>query len=87
MTRVLNVSFLKNAHSLDAAAAQDMQGISDYLRERYPQYRVPAMRKLYRKIQSLKQALYIGRPGRYGLFHGLATPTRGWALPPEYAPA
>ena len=45
-------------------AAQDMQHISDYLRERYPQYRLPAMRKLIRKIQSLKQTPHTGRPGR-----------------------
>ena len=45
-------------------AAQDMQGISDYLKERHPQYRLPTMRKLYGKIQSLKQTPHIGRPGR-----------------------
>jgi plasmid stabilization system protein ParE len=45
-------------------AAQDMQGISDYLKERHPQYRLPTMRKLYRKIQSLKQTPHLGRPGR-----------------------
>ncbi len=42
-------------------AAQDMQG---NLKERHPQYRLPTMRKLYRKIQSLKQTPRIGRSGR-----------------------
>jgi addiction module RelE/StbE family toxin len=45
-------------------AAQDMQGISDYLKERHPQYRLPTMHKLYGKIQSLKETPHIGRPGR-----------------------
>jgi addiction module RelE/StbE family toxin len=45
-------------------AAQDMQGISEYLKENYPQYRSPTLNKLYRKIQSLKQTPHIGRPGR-----------------------
>ena len=31
-------------------AVQDMQGINDYLRERYPQYRLPTMRKLTGKF-------------------------------------
>lgn len=45
-------------------AATDLQSISDYLKEHSPQYRQPTMRKIYEKIRSLKDAPYIGRPGR-----------------------
>ncbi len=45
-------------------AASDMQSISDYLKEHSPRYRLPTMRKLYRKISALKQTPHIGRPGR-----------------------
>ncbi len=45
-------------------AAADVQRISDYLREHHPQYRQPTMRKLYEKIRTLKEAPYVGRPGR-----------------------
>lgn len=45
-------------------AAADMQSISDYLKEHHPQYRHPTLRRLYRKIQSLKESPYLGRPGR-----------------------
>ena len=45
-------------------AAADMQSISEYLKEHHPQYRQATMRKLYEKIRALKDAPYIGRPGR-----------------------
>ena len=45
------------------AAAADLQNISDYLKERYPHYRQPTMRKLYETIRSLKQWPRRGRPG------------------------
>jgi plasmid stabilization system protein ParE len=41
-----------------------LQSISDYLREHRPQYRQPTMRKLYERIRALKDAPYLGRPGR-----------------------
>jgi plasmid stabilization system protein ParE len=46
------------------AAAADMQSISDYLKDHHPHYRQPTMRKLYERIRALKDAPYIGRPGR-----------------------
>jgi len=46
------------------AAAADLQSISDYLKEHHPQYRQPTMRKLYERIRALKDAPYLGRPGR-----------------------
>jgi len=46
------------------AAAADLQNISNYLKEHHPQYRQPTMRKLYDKIRALKDAPYLGRPGR-----------------------
>jgi addiction module RelE/StbE family toxin len=46
------------------AAAADMQGISNYLKDHHPQYRQPTMRKLYERIRALKDAPYLGRPGR-----------------------
>ena len=45
-------------------AAADLQSISDYLKEHHPQYRQPTMRKLYERINALKTAPFIGRPGR-----------------------
>lgn len=45
-------------------AVADMQSISDYLKEHHPQYRQPAMRRLYDSIQALKDTPYRGRPGR-----------------------
>jgi len=45
-------------------AAADLQNISDYLREHHPQYRQPTIHKLYQKIGDLRDAPYIGRPGR-----------------------
>ena len=45
------------------AAAADLQGINDYLRQNYPHYRQPTMRKLYETIRLLKQSPYRGRPG------------------------
>ena len=45
-------------------AAADLQNISDYLREHHAQHRQPTLRKLYQKIRALKDAPYVGRPGR-----------------------
>jgi toxin ParE1/3/4 len=45
-------------------AAADMQNISDYLKKRQPEYRQPTMRKIYERIRALKNAPYVGRPGR-----------------------
>lgn len=44
------------------AAAGDLQHISDYLKQHHPQYRQPALRKLYDTIRSLTQSPYRGRP-------------------------
>jgi len=46
------------------AAAADLQGISDYLKEHHPHYRDPTMRSLYGDIRALKQWPGRGRPGR-----------------------
>jgi toxin ParE1/3/4 len=46
------------------AAAADLKQISDYLKERYPHYKQPTMRKLYDGVQSLKEWPGRGRPGR-----------------------
>lgn len=52
-------------------AAADLQSISEYLKEHYPQYHQPTLRKLYGKISSLKSAPYLGRPGRIEGTHEL----------------
>ena len=44
-------------------AVTDLQQISDYLKEGKPHYRQATMRKIYEKIQTLKQTPHIGRPG------------------------
>ncbi len=46
------------------AAAADLEAISDYVRKRYPELRVPTDRKIYEGIQALKAAPYLGRVGR-----------------------
>lgn len=46
------------------AAAADLEHISNYLKDRYPQYRQPTLRKLYEAIRSLKESPHRGRPGR-----------------------
>ena len=46
------------------AAAADLQRISDYLKEKHPNYRDPTMRKLYGTIRALKEWPGRGRPGR-----------------------
>jgi plasmid stabilization system protein ParE len=45
------------------AAAADLQGISDYLKEHHSHYRQSTMRKVYETIRSLRQTPYRGRPG------------------------
>jgi plasmid stabilization system protein ParE len=45
-------------------AVADLQSISDYLKVHHAHYRQPTMRKLYEGIHNLKNAPYIGRPGR-----------------------
>jgi toxin ParE1/3/4 len=46
------------------AALADLEHISHYLRERYPHYRQPTLRKLYDAIRSLKESPHRGRLGR-----------------------
>lgn len=46
------------------AAADDLQGISDYLREHYPSFVQTTIRKLYKAAGSLKQFPDRGRIGR-----------------------
>ena len=57
------------------AAAADLQGISDYLKEHHPTYRAPTMRKLYATIRDLKQWPGRGRPGEAGTREILFPPT------------
>jgi toxin ParE1/3/4 len=45
------------------AAAADLQAISDYLKEHFPQHRQPTMRKLYDAARGLKQWPFRGRLG------------------------
>jgi len=46
------------------AAAADLQGISDYLKDHHPRYRDPTMRKLYGTIRGLRERPGRGLPGR-----------------------
>src|SRR5690242_13629489 len=46
------------------AAAADLQSISEYVREHYPHYRQPTLRKLYETIRSLNEWPGRGRHGR-----------------------
>lgn len=47
-----------------SAASDDLQAISDYLKQHLPHYRQPTMTRLYDSIRALKQHPGLGRPGR-----------------------
>lgn len=47
-----------------SAAVADLEHISHYLKDHYPHYAQPTMRKLYETIRSLKDSPHRGRPGR-----------------------
>lgn len=44
-------------------AAEDLEGIKNYLAKRYPQFAEPTIRTIYRRVGSLKAAPNQGRPG------------------------
>lgn len=44
-------------------AADDLEGVKDYLQEHFPRYAEPTVRTIYQRIQSLKAAPHKGRPG------------------------
>jgi len=44
-------------------AADDLEGIKNYLQEYYPQFAEPTIRTIYKRIYSLKTAPSRGRPG------------------------
>ena len=44
-------------------AADDLQGIKDYLQQNYPQFAEPTVRNIYQRIRALKISPYRGRPG------------------------
>jgi toxin ParE1/3/4 len=46
------------------AAADDLQHISDYLKEHHPHYRQATIRKVYAAIKSLNEWPHRGRLGR-----------------------
>ncbi len=46
------------------SAAEDLQHISDYLKQHHPHYRQATIRKVYSAIQSLKEWPLCGRVGR-----------------------
>ena len=46
------------------AAAADLEHISNYIKERHPQYRHATMHKLYDAIRSLRDSPQRGRAGR-----------------------
>ena len=44
-------------------AAEDLEGIKNYLVEHYPQFAEPTVRTIYQRILCLKTTPYRGRPG------------------------
>jgi addiction module RelE/StbE family toxin len=44
-------------------AAEDLEGIKDYLDKHYPHFSEPTVRTIYQRIRSLKTAPHRGRPG------------------------
>jgi plasmid stabilization system protein ParE len=45
-------------------AADDLEGIRNYLDQHYPRFAEPRVRTIYQRIRSLKTAPYQGRHGR-----------------------
>ena len=45
-------------------AADDLEGIRNYLESNYPRLAEPTVRAIYRHIRSLKTSPYRGRPGQ-----------------------
>jgi toxin ParE1/3/4 len=46
------------------AAADDLEGISNYLYFHHPSYATSTIQRLYDTAKSLKQFPYLGRPGK-----------------------
>jgi addiction module RelE/StbE family toxin len=44
-------------------AADDLEGIKNYLDKHYPQFAEPTVRTIYQRIRSLKTSPNRGRPG------------------------
>jgi plasmid stabilization system protein ParE len=56
-------------------AAEDLEGIKNYLEQHYPHFAEPTVRTIYHRIRSLKTAPNRGRPGhRSGTRELLPTP-------------
>ena len=47
-------------------AANDLEGIKEYLEKRYPHFAEPTVRTIYQRVRSLKTAPNLGRPGHVG---------------------
>jgi plasmid stabilization system protein ParE len=47
-------------------AANDLEGIKEYLEKRYPHFAEPTVRTIYQRVRSLKTAPNLGRPGHLG---------------------
>jgi toxin ParE1/3/4 len=60
----LSGCFKREAHSVGAAAADDLEAIHTYLREHHPGFAQTTIRKLYDAARSLKQFPLRGRVGR-----------------------
>jgi len=43
-------------------AANDLEGIKEYLEKRYPHFAEPPVRTIYQRVRSLKTAPSLGRP-------------------------
>ncbi len=44
-------------------AAEDLQGIEDYLQENFSHFAEPTVRTIYQRVRSLKKTPNKGRPG------------------------
>lgn len=45
-------------------AAEDLDGIWNFLQRQYPHFAETTVRTIYNRIQSLKMSPYLGRPGQ-----------------------
>jgi toxin ParE1/3/4 len=47
-------------------AADDLEGIKNYLQKHYPHFAEPTVRTIYQRVRSLKATPNLGRPGHRG---------------------
>ncbi|PYT29175.1 MAG: hypothetical protein DMG57_12565 [Acidobacteria bacterium] len=71
----------KNVKGNSVPAAEDLEGIKDYLNQHYPHFAEPTVRTIYQRIRSLKTAPNRGRPGHRSGTRELPLSLTSWSIP------